>query len=364
MDIKSYYERQISLSEWFEHVPNFDQEAFRKEDNDKRERLKVLNKIIGIPYDKPTQFKATDLTNKTKKFKSFFNKHKNEYCALRLIPLDVKLPKLRMRGLSIEKAMEWYLEQNIDPDKYSADFIPHSENPIWSTIFIVNEKGIFGEIIKGMHNQLTQGYYDKNKPIQFDYDFDKLILNSKNIKAKKHLIKILRYLYVTSLQKQKSLTKLLNAKFANNYLVGYFETISTREFGLWFIDYNRILVKEYKGFDYVISKPASKASVVGKPGCVGYAKGIVKIVSEEDIRKTKFTGKEVLVCQMTSPDYIQLIKNSAAVVTDLGGILSHAAIIAREFNIPCIVAAGNATKILKDGQTVEVKADTGEVIIL
>jgi pyruvate,water dikinase len=67
---------------------------------------------------------------------------------------------------------------------------------------------------------------------------------------------------------------------------------------------------------------------------------------------------------MTSPDYIHLMKNAAAIVTDLGGILCHAAIIAREFNIPCIVGTLKATSILKDMDTVEVDADKGTITIL
>jgi len=67
---------------------------------------------------------------------------------------------------------------------------------------------------------------------------------------------------------------------------------------------------------------------------------------------------------MTSPDFIIAIKKCSAIVTNLGGITSHAAIISREFGIPCIVGAKNATEILKTGDLVEVDADNGIVKII
>jgi len=73
---------------------------------------------------------------------------------------------------------------------------------------------------------------------------------------------------------------------------------------------------------------------------------------------------EILVCSMTSPEYLPAMRRAAAFVTDEGGLLSHAAIIARELGKPCIVGTKIATKVLKDGQLVEVDANKGIVRIL
>lgn len=67
---------------------------------------------------------------------------------------------------------------------------------------------------------------------------------------------------------------------------------------------------------------------------------------------------------MTRPEYIHLAKKSAGIITDAGGILSHAAITARELKKPCIIGTKNATQILKDGDLVEVDAENGVVKIL
>lgn len=363
MDSKHFYKRQISLSEWFEDFNHKDKDAFRLEDNEKRERLRVLNKTSGVPFDKPTQFKATNLSKQTKDFKKYFKKSNKEYCALRLIPTMKGLPKLRMRGLTVEEAMDWFFEQEIDPINYRADFIPHSNNPLWSTIFVVNDKGIFGEIIYGMHNKLTQGFYKEHKPIQFDFDFKKLQVSNNNASAKKHILKVINKVRMRNASQRNKLEKSLEAQFTDKgYLKGYFETIETKEYGLWFIDYNRILGNLYKDFTIDLKSDTKGGAILkGKPASNGKVKGIVKKVNDKNINKVKFTGKEILVCEMTTPDHVLIMKKSAAVVTDLGGILCHAAIIAREFDIPCIVGTLNATKYLKSGDVVEVDAIKGVV---
>ena len=369
MDIKSYYERQISLSEWFENLGYKSTTEFRVEDNEKRERLRFLKEQIGMPFDQPVQFDATDLSQNTKKFEKYFQKHSEEYCALRLIPKDPELPKLRMRGLIIRKAYDWFKEQEIDPTKYRAEFIPHSERPLWSTIFIVNKNGIYGEIIRGMHNQLTQGFFDVNKPILFSFNFKKLILSTENKEAEEELRRIIDYLCVKDRKKQKIIQKELGVRFFNNYFEGYFETISVEEFGLWFVDFNRILGKTYKDFTLNPKKAIKKysnssRSIQGRSASGGTAKGIIRILDDSSVFKKTLGKGEILVCEMTSPDYIIHIKNAAAIVTDKGGILCHAAIIAREFNIPCIVGTNIATSFLKDGNLVEVDASKGTIKII
>jgi pyruvate,water dikinase len=73
---------------------------------------------------------------------------------------------------------------------------------------------------------------------------------------------------------------------------------------------------------------------------------------------------EVLVAETTAPSWTPLFATAAAVVTDTGGILSHCAVVAREYRIPAVVGAGAATATIKSGQTIEVDGDAGIVSIL
>lgn len=96
----------------------------------------------------------------------------------------------------------------------------------------------------------------------------------------------------------------------------------------------------------------------GLTASTGKARGRAKIVtSVKDIYKVQLG--DILVAVMTRPDYIAGIKKAAALVTDEGGVTCHAAIIARELDIPCIIGTKFGTKILKDGDLIEVNANHG-----
>lgn len=92
----------------------------------------------------------------------------------------------------------------------------------------------------------------------------------------------------------------------------------------------------------------------------GIGSGIVKILkSPKEIDKIK-TG-DVLVAPMTSPDYVPAMKKASAIVTNEGGMTSHAAIVSREMGIPCVVGTKTGTKTLNEGDIVTVNGSTGEI---
>ncbi len=98
----------------------------------------------------------------------------------------------------------------------------------------------------------------------------------------------------------------------------------------------------------------------GASASPGRADGRVRIVrSHEHIQL--FKKGEILVANQTTPEFVPAIKKAAAIVTEQGGITSHAAIISRELNTPCVIGTKIATKVLKDGDKVEVDATKGIV---
>ncbi|MFA6227011.1 MAG: PEP-utilizing enzyme [Candidatus Paceibacterota bacterium] len=101
----------------------------------------------------------------------------------------------------------------------------------------------------------------------------------------------------------------------------------------------------------------------GNIACKGLVKGIVKVLhSANEIGKLE--AGEILVTSMTMPNYVPAMKIAGAIITDEGGISCHAAIVSRELGIPCIIGTKIATKVLKDGDLVEVDADKGIVRII
>ncbi|MBW2999826.1 hypothetical protein KY339_04075 [Candidatus Woesearchaeota archaeon] len=115
-----------------------------------------------------------------------------------------------------------------------------------------------------------------------------------------------------------------------------------------------------------LKKEIDTDTVKGTCASGGKAKGKVVVLHEslsgtlkKDLDRVK--KGDILVTNMTSPDMVPATEKAAAIVTDAGGMLCHAAIISRELNIPCVVGTGIATEVFKDGEIVEVDADAGEV---
>jgi phosphohistidine swiveling domain-containing protein len=109
--------------------------------------------------------------------------------------------------------------------------------------------------------------------------------------------------------------------------------------------------------------PDPALEIPGVAAVRGSYTGVARVVSgEEDF--DRLGPGEVLVCSMTSPAWAPVLPLAGALVTDHGGILSHAAVIAREFGIPAVVATGRATSLIPDGATVEVDGGRGLVRVL
>lgn len=105
----------------------------------------------------------------------------------------------------------------------------------------------------------------------------------------------------------------------------------------------------------------TKSSVRGHVAFRGKVRGIVRIVRSESLAKIKFNKGNILVSPTTNPVLLPIMKKAGAIITDEGGLMSHAAIVSRELKTPCIIATGNATRSLKDGDMVEVDAIKGIV---
>ena len=122
-----------------------------------------------------------------------------------------------------------------------------------------------------------------------------------------------------------------------------------------FLDKNKVKIIE----DQKYEKDFLKGQVAYKGFCIGKVK---LILNKKDFNK--FNEGDILVTEMTSPSYLPLIKNAKAIITDEGGITSHAAISSRELKKPCVIGTKIATKVLNDGDLIEVNANQGVIKIL
>jgi phosphoenolpyruvate synthase/pyruvate phosphate dikinase len=122
------------------------------------------------------------------------------------------------------------------------------------------------------------------------------------------------------------------------------------------IDYSLGMKKMDEFMHKGIDASLLKGSVANK----GFVKGTTKIIlNEKDF--SKFKEGDILVASMTRVEYVPLMKKAGAIVTDEGGITCHAAIVSRELNKPCVIGTKVATRVLKDGDLIEVDANKGIV---
>lgn len=112
----------------------------------------------------------------------------------------------------------------------------------------------------------------------------------------------------------------------------------------------------------IVKLSEAKVLVRGLPASPGVAAGVARVIFDpKSPEAMEFKEGDILVTKMTDPDWVPLMKKAAAIVTDEGGMTSHAAIVSRELGTPCIVGTGNATKVIQTGMEVTVDASRGIV---
>lgn len=127
-----------------------------------------------------------------------------------------------------------------------------------------------------------------------------------------------------------------------------------------------IVGNELKGIVAGLHEKADNLSRVLK-GLVACKGGVVRgkariVIAQSDLRG--FVKGEILVTSQTTPDFVPYMQSSIAVVTDQGGVTSHAAIVSREMNIPCVIGTKYATQVFKTGDMIEVDSEKGTVTIV
>ncbi|MBI4453179.1 hypothetical protein HY636_00885 [Candidatus Woesearchaeota archaeon] len=123
------------------------------------------------------------------------------------------------------------------------------------------------------------------------------------------------------------------------------------------LEKREVLTKELKGMT------ASSGNVKG------ITKGTAKVVLVTDLAGfvkdlSEFKKGEILVTTMTTPNMVVIMKKASGIVTDEGGICSHAAVVSRELNLPCIVGTKDATRTIKTGDIIEIDTTSGNVKII
>lgn len=211
----------------------------------------------------------------------------------------------------------WFWE--LEPKEYDGIVLPKS------FMTLREETQDFGQKADEMIMASLQKLYSKVSKFVDVLLFSEIINN--DIPSERELLKRKKGFFYTN---NKLLVNLSRKDIEKKYLI-QFEKI-----------------KLEKNLTHFKGTPASKGKAIGKTKIVLSAKKIDKVDHDD-----------ILVSPMTTPDFVPAMHKASAIVTDEGGVLCHAAIIARELGKPCIVGTNIATKVLKDGDIIEVDADAG-----
>jgi pyruvate,water dikinase len=137
----------------------------------------------------------------------------------------------------------------------------------------------------------------------------------------------------------------------------------------WAKEDNRFYIVQTRPVTTLVEGTGAPSEAVEEPAPVllrgsaaspGVAAGEVKIILDP-MEIGRVREGDVLVAEMTTPDFVPAMKRAVAIVTDRGGRTAHAAIVSRELGIPCVVGTGEATKVLRDGQVITVNGARGIV---
>ncbi|MBI1972117.1 MAG: phosphoenolpyruvate synthase [Candidatus Aenigmarchaeota archaeon] len=206
------------------------------------------------------------------------------------------------------------------------------------------------------------------------YRYDR---NSKNVEIqvnKKDTMRI-RDFFAGDTKSQPVLPELVEAQVLGmeeiSSLVEYAERIENH-YGApqdieWCMERNKLYIVQTRPITTLGRKMAEPQKEVGgavilqgSPASPGFVTGSVKKIGNIS-EFSKLAQGDILVTQMTTPDMVPIMKKASAIVTDTGGLTSHAAIVSRELGIPCVVGTREATRKLHDGDTITVDAASGKI---
>jgi phosphohistidine swiveling domain-containing protein len=125
----------------------------------------------------------------------------------------------------------------------------------------------------------------------------------------------------------------------------------------------RVLVSDGRAFYEGLGAVTQTDNIiVGSPVSPGVVEGIVRVVL--DARGAKLEPGEILVCPGTDPAWTPLLMTASGLITEVGGLMTHGSVVAREFGIPAVVGIDQATMRLNDGQRIRLDGATGEIVLV
>lgn len=364
--LKNFYKHYLEVFP-FVTVPHGIENYFERkirEEVDNEEDIKVLLSPVSTQdEERDSALKIAAYAEEhgfDQKFYRLLEKHRENFCWLPLWSIHAE----PLTKDYFENEVKNMLEKVIDPAK-ELKRLNNEENKarkrLESVLKRIKASRALVERVKFLQEYIYLRIYRKNAICQAHYYHLPLLYEAgRRLELDAEEIKLLSYEEILaglsgniSKGKVKNLVKQRQNGWAILMWKGKIKTVTgTKE-----------IIETMERFQIISPGSAMQRAVKGNIACRGKVIGRVKVVRKLS-ELSKVEKGDILVTKMTTPDYMVAINKASAIVTDEGGITCHAALVAREANLPCIIGTKNATQILNDNDLVEVDAIEGIVRVM
>lgn len=345
-------EKTTSLQKWNKIITTIFHKHMEIEESKDRELIYSKMHSLGLPHERCIAFSMGQFPTR-KDFEIAVGRLGSPYWIsavpnARLAQLNRQM-KLRIYDITTG----WdFISKLPNKKDYKIIVMQYADNPDFKGTALISKSGLgIAEFITGdRHYIMTRGL-TLTDPMLFNQE------------------KIVRFSKTIPQEMQKRLYNLVRGVFG--HLEFQYGVIGQNK-RITFFDYNE--QKAYIEIDaiwkdlnnyFINNKSNQKKVFYGLPASPGKAVGRCVIIHHETAGiYDKVNKGDILVSDTTTPEMTIIMKKVSAIITDLGGVTSHAAIVCRELKIPAIVGVGNATEHLKTGDMVRVDADKGKIEIV
>ncbi|MBI5733358.1 MAG: hypothetical protein HY973_00215 [Candidatus Kerfeldbacteria bacterium] len=342
-------------------------------DNNKTKRLDLLNTILKLPTARAKYIKADTfnlhspvIINLIKELGGSRKKY-----SFRIAPQATSasaFPIIKKYGLTFAQ-FEKYLKKSRLPKDQTTIRITDYRNAIkYAAIVIVSPAGIIGEVARGTLYHLTYSVPLKSgdRITTFYKTPDgRLTLVNPTPELNTLAATVINYLYLKNNQVKQKLRR-QGFRIHGRYLGGYYEYVEGADGDGVFTDMNLKKITTNINVKAVIKTlrrqvDKDKSLLTGLPvnPAPKIVTGNVQLINDQTINK--FRPGNILLCKRTTASYLPAMKRAKAIVTELGGLTSHPAIMARELKIPCLVGIPGVTKKLRDKTEVQINLMDGTI---
>lgn len=345
-------EKTTSLQKWNKIIDNVFHKHLAIEETKDREIIYSRLHGLGLPHERCLAFSIGHFPNH-KEFEIAVGRLGFPYW-ISAVPNPIHLQLNRQAKLRLYNLSSGWEFINGLPSKreYKIIVSQYADNPDFKGTALISKsgRGIVEFITGDRHYIMTRGF-TLTDPMLFDQE------------------SIKRFSKTVPVDKQKKLYRLLRG--VQGHLEMQLGVIDGKKL-ITFFDYNdeKAYVEIDKIWEDLVGyfshkKKKKKKTLHGLPASPGKATGRCIVFHHETAGMyDKVQKGDILVSDTTTPEMTVIMKKVSAIVTDLGGVTSHAAIVCRELRIPAIVGVGNATENLRTGDRIRVDADQGEIELL